>query len=89
MKVIAVGPNAWGKGDTVHEAIENMWPHLPSVVTDAKRGPKPGVPLVRCWLAPNSAYVNEFGGLSWAADDGSEYYPLGCFDRLRKPCKGE
>lgn len=84
-KILAVGPHAWGKGATIKEAVDNLWPHLSYSIKSPRTGPKLGVSVIELWLVPETAYVNAWGSITWTEGEGPSPVCLGHLDRARKP----
>jgi hypothetical protein len=81
MKVIVIGRNAWGKGDTVSEAFQSALKNAPYNMRDSRT--KKNYRNEKCfavWVAADDAYVNGMGGINYRTDSGFEPQRLGYLD---------
>ncbi len=69
MKLLVVGQQAWGKGETVDEAFKKALSNSPSELRDRRykkvyRKKK----LFALWVVADDSTVNELGGVSYKLD---------------------
>lgn len=61
---LAIGPYAWGKGETAKEAFTNAKRNLPGSSTYLGKDP-----IIIVYLTGPGAYVSDMGGINYPKDE--------------------
>ncbi|MGX7894967.1 hypothetical protein [Tsuneonella sp. HG222] len=83
-KIIVRGQNAWGKGDTLHEAFTKARDHTSYTAKGHLIKAPINTPAYEAFAVSEGSYVSDMGGITYPLAEEAPV-ALGCLNRLGKP----